>query len=478
MSTGIDPFAEYKPLSTEQIDKLWEKAVFVFDANVLLNFFRYSPATRLDLEKVLSKIERRIWIPYHVGLEYHRNRHTAQRTQVSEYEQIRKKVGTALSSVQKAFSEHRTAIAKEDIDLAVEVAREALEEAVASAERAHTEDLTGDKIPKTVDDLFAGCWGEKPTQEQVDEWQKRGSERYALERPPGYKDSSKDESYWASGIKYERKYGDVLVWEQLLAYAKSNEVTHVILVTDDRKEDWWLKEGGRTIGLRPELIYEICAEADVEGFHMYTSSRFLEFAEQQLDIDVDDESLEEASRLEEEIYVFGLDTLYALNESPNRDLLENWRLRHLSQGIPKSGALTDNMVELWDVLIPILQNKFGEIQAISADEPFWVRISPEATPRAPMDLLVHFLNSADLFAELETIRRPLRDLKAWERETFPSQPQIGSLCLLAFQAQQMRISKPIASTLILEELVENALVVRIGNPNKTTNFPILEVASF
>jgi len=64
----------FRQLSEADFKSLWKTAVFVFDANVLLNLYRYQSSTRDDLLKVLEKLGGRIWIPYHVGLEFERNR--------------------------------------------------------------------------------------------------------------------------------------------------------------------------------------------------------------------------------------------------------------------------------------------------------------------------------------------------------------------------------------------------------------------
>lgn len=45
------------------------------------------------------------------------------------------------------------------------------------------------------------------------------------------------------------------MWRQTLEMAKAED-KHVVFVTDDRKEDWWLEKSGKTISPRPELIAE------------------------------------------------------------------------------------------------------------------------------------------------------------------------------------------------------------------------------
>lgn len=56
-----------------------------------------------------------------------------------------------------------------------------------------------------------------------------------------------------------RLYGDLIVWKQVIQKSKKDKI-NIILVTDDLKEDWWLKINGKTIGPRFELIKEFHIE--------------------------------------------------------------------------------------------------------------------------------------------------------------------------------------------------------------------------
>ncbi|MFM6134336.1 MAG: PIN-like domain-containing protein [Sphaerospermopsis kisseleviana] len=70
------------------------------------------------------------------------------------------------------------------------------------------------------------------------------------------------------------KYGDFLIWKQIIEYSKSQNKP-VIFITDDKKEDWWLEQSGRTIGPRPELIEEFYKDTS-QKFWMYSVDRFVQ----------------------------------------------------------------------------------------------------------------------------------------------------------------------------------------------------------
>ena len=61
--------SEYYKLSESEIKEHWEKDIFCFDANVLLNLYRYSPKQE-KLFSLLEKVKDRIWITYQAAFEY------------------------------------------------------------------------------------------------------------------------------------------------------------------------------------------------------------------------------------------------------------------------------------------------------------------------------------------------------------------------------------------------------------------------
>ena len=83
-------FSEYYKLDSSELKKHWEKDTFSFDANVLLNLYRYTPKTRDAFFNLLEKIRDRIWIPYQAAMEYQKNRLFVINAQKEAYNEIRK----------------------------------------------------------------------------------------------------------------------------------------------------------------------------------------------------------------------------------------------------------------------------------------------------------------------------------------------------------------------------------------------------
>lgn len=70
----------------------------------------------------------------------------------------------------------------------------------------------------------------------------------------------------------------------------------MIFVTDDRKEDWWLKVEGKVIGPHPELLQEIATQAGIM-FYMYSADPFMKYAGKYLNQKVEKKAIDEVREL-------------------------------------------------------------------------------------------------------------------------------------------------------------------------------------
>src|SRR5690606_21197604 len=96
-------FHGYYQLKEDEFKILWEKSLFIFDTNVLLNLYRYQSSTRDALLQVMEQLNKRVWIPYHVGLEFQRNRLKVIAEQHKRFSEVRNIVGKAISGMKSEF---------------------------------------------------------------------------------------------------------------------------------------------------------------------------------------------------------------------------------------------------------------------------------------------------------------------------------------------------------------------------------------
>lgn len=298
-----DLFAAYYRPSELQFKELWEKAVFVLDANVLLNLYRYRKETSSALLQVLSKIQSRLWVPYQAALEYQQNRLSVIAEQLAAFANVSSELNKSLGSLKGSLIgklQLPTRHASIDVDSFLTEIDKLFSDfsAKLDALKKTQPDITDrDKLRDTIDDLLKERVGQPPKdQDTLNSIYADGKRRFAEKRPPGYADALKEGFYSHAGLSFQRQYGDLVVWEEIIEKAKISDLTHLILLTDDKKEDWWWiqdSQGKKTIGPRPELIDEIRSRTKVSVFYMYTSERFLSYAGQFLGATIKPDTIDE-----------------------------------------------------------------------------------------------------------------------------------------------------------------------------------------
>lgn len=247
---------------------LWSNCIFAVDANVLLNLYRYSSDTRQELERTLTSLKDRLFLPNQVAREFLKNRLSVTAGQAEEYTKAVKTI-TDLSATLSNKKRHPFLSEGELPNFNEHVAK--LIEQLESQKTKLLARLNHDEILEFVDQLFSARTGSPFDESKLKALATEGETRYHHDIPPGYKDGKKD----ASGDPY-RKFGDLIVWKQIITKGKETSKP-VIFISDDKKEDWWLEQSGRTIGPRTELREEFIREANTE-FWMYSVDKFIEEA--------------------------------------------------------------------------------------------------------------------------------------------------------------------------------------------------------
>jgi hypothetical protein len=302
-------FQGYYSPDANDLKVLWSKGIFVFDTNVLLHLYRVPEATRTQMLSALRALKGRIWLPRHVGIEYQRRRleaiHTAHYKAAAVLKEIDKSLDGYQAAVHNAELEKRGV---KDADAPLEMIRaQALKvrETVAKTLAGQLSPTDHDVIRDEVDALFEGRVGPAPeNQAQVSAWDDQGKERFAMKRGPGFEDAAKaegnDASFYAQGLVYQRQFGDLYIWLQLLNHVRSEQVKDIVFVTQDGKEDWWRLAPGKDskrARLAPlESLAEEVRAAGADRFWMYQLDTFLREAEKQLKVKVSDLTIEDAQQ--------------------------------------------------------------------------------------------------------------------------------------------------------------------------------------
>ncbi len=72
----------------------------------------------------------------------------------------------------------------------------------------------------------------------LDKIYEEGAVRYVNEIPPGYKDGHKTEEFLNRGVLYKSKFGDLILYKQILKFSLDTKIKNVIFISEDSKKDW------------------------------------------------------------------------------------------------------------------------------------------------------------------------------------------------------------------------------------------------
>ncbi|HZK96876.1 MAG TPA: PIN-like domain-containing protein [Prolixibacteraceae bacterium] len=290
-------------IDSDKEKTLWSDCLFVFDSSSLLNFYDYSVDTRKNIfDTTLKVIKERLWIPQHVEFEFLKNKEVTFKKPISKYQQL---LTEHLVKIDEQYKQLRNKSKKEnkhphisenvfesfdiEFDKFKEKLKSEIDERISEIEKLSEKD----DVSIAFNKYFKV--GKEFNYQQLTEIAKEGEFRYKYSIPPGYKDLEEK-----SGFQI---FGDLIIWKQIIEYAKAINKP-IVLITDDVKEDWWnLKKRGEPERPREELIDEIEFHANVP-FWMYTTIEFLEKSQKYLDSKIKANSIMEVRNATFHYYVF------------------------------------------------------------------------------------------------------------------------------------------------------------------------------
>lgn len=299
----MELFFEYEE-SQQSVQEVWDdpETIFVVDTNIFLNIYVFHQETRQAIYDALDKIKERLWSPHQVMLEFHKNREGQidknkryfqndfidgfLRQFTDPYKKLRdlkEKHGKSyydLAEVIDSFSENAEKEFSESFSKIHKSLKEKLipiEQKLAELQSQLITSKDQDSLYQKLCELYSNDKIGKPfTQPELDELYKEGESRFRHGVPPGYKDKKKNEIYHHRGIIYHSKFGDLILYKQILEHCKAHHIKNVILVSEDNKEDWVDKD---TKTLRKEIRGEAYEVAGIQNFIMMNKDSLLTYSE-------------------------------------------------------------------------------------------------------------------------------------------------------------------------------------------------------
>ncbi|MGG5322341.1 hypothetical protein IGL76_003119 [Enterococcus sp. DIV2381] len=282
-----DQFHVFNVGEMPELDSKNKELLVVLDTNILLHVLRYSKDSREKLFQSIEKVKSRLFIPYIVGLEYNINKKdvmyslkNAESSFKKKYEAIKSKTikdfNTEFNQLgSKITSSDEAEVRKKIKEYFSETLNETFDNFFKKKVREELNLITVDNQSiNRFEELYEGKVAEKPEQSWITEIEEKGKERYDKNIPPGYMDKNKTDISIFYDMHYQKKYGDLILWEEIIKRAKDEQIKKVIFISDDLKEDWIFKIEEEEIGVRAELREELWTKAEADLF-LLTSNQFL-----------------------------------------------------------------------------------------------------------------------------------------------------------------------------------------------------------
>lgn len=264
-----EAFPEHFVGEAERQQKLWADCIFVLDTNVLLDLYRFSDSAREALFKVMESLGGRLWIPYQVATEYFENRLAVIEAQSEAYA----KSITGLKVAKEKFnSGSRHPFVSDEVFHQFISSYDLMIKELEDKQETYISFVGEDVIKAKIGTLLSGRVGEAYSEEQLQEVAVEGEQRYLENIPPGFQDGGKMPEATTKKLRL-KKFGDLILWKQVIEKAKAANKP-VILVTGEKKDDWWLKSNKGLVSALPALTKEFM-DAVNQDFYLYATDRFL-----------------------------------------------------------------------------------------------------------------------------------------------------------------------------------------------------------
>ncbi len=225
----------------------------------------------------------RLFIPHRVSVEFARNRLAVIRGHFGPQRIIKSRLDEAAKDIRDKHPKHSLL---DELLVLVESAKKLVDDRYGEAEKKQMSLITSDTILAELLTAIGDEVGEPyPEADALKEYKRRKEGMI----PPFCKmDDDKDE---------ERRMGDVVIWLELLKQYEGKK-RPLIFVTDDMKENWWQKSGGRH-DPQPALVQEAYTRTGAEIL-FYTSERFSEIAPIRLGVKIPKGLAEETKQIREQ----------------------------------------------------------------------------------------------------------------------------------------------------------------------------------
>lgn len=260
---------------------LWQDAVFVFDTSAIGDLYFLTQTAKDKMVSILEHFQDRCWIPAQVMYEYYKNREkfiknpieekycnpkfssngiVKEITDFIEILKLQPYYHPILDDGQLALLEKHRDNLKAELDEIKKNIKTQFDKRKVELNSVSTDDA----IKDVIESMHIGAPYDFA---EVMIIAKEGEFRYASSIPPGYEDMERKRG--------TQKYGDLIIWKEIINHAKQETAPVVFICNDVQKGDMYVKDKkGNPACPRHELVREFFDETG-QDFWMYTLPVFI-----------------------------------------------------------------------------------------------------------------------------------------------------------------------------------------------------------
>lgn len=233
-------------ITKAELAALWQDSTIVFDTCALLDLHYLTKDIQEVVKDILQLLAGRIWIPAQVMDEYNRNYPGIFAKVFSErYNDKDVQKDKLIDNLQQLIKQNDREYYHPYMDAAdishlksivadIEPKIADAKKTIALQYQKRKNEILGmmakDELHDEITDLDTGT---PFTFTEIKHIIEKGNIRFANQTPPGYKDRETKRGL--------RQYGDLIIWNEILHYAKENE-RNILFITNDIKEEWVFTE--------------------------------------------------------------------------------------------------------------------------------------------------------------------------------------------------------------------------------------------
>ena len=276
--------------------------LIVLDTNYLLDIIQLPTTVSKKYIEALEKVKDNIYIPYLVALEFNFKKSKIKKDKIKKIKAYKDGVKSSVSAIENSITSIDLVDKSEKeefITELVDLTKDYSEKLIDLIEKKIQSIITKEEVElyEKLIQIIEHKIGDKYKQEWISGVEEEGIERYDKKIPPGFNDTGKEDEIDSiqryGDIEYQRKFGDLLIWKDIIDFSKKGAKLgkKVIFVTNDgksnKKVDLLYKVNNLTVGPNIHMMNELQMEAKKE-FHILNNLRFVQLVNNLSDVEMNE----------------------------------------------------------------------------------------------------------------------------------------------------------------------------------------------